>query len=113
LIDTVEDEKLAPLALEALGEIASRASQQRIADLVLDGQASVELRRAAAFKLAYHLQRFGLLLSKPSIEGLHKVWNSAREPAELRTAVGGVIGSLKPDTELAGKRLLQQSGRPQ
>jgi len=113
LIDTLEDEQLAPLALEALGEIASRASQQRIADLVLNGQAAVELRRAAAYKLTFHLQRFGLLLSKPSIEALHKVWNSVREPAELRTAVGSVIGSLKPDTELAGKRLLQQSGRPQ
>lgn len=113
LLDLLEDENLAPLALEAVGEIASRASQQRIADVILDGQADGNLRRAAAFKLAYHIQRFGLLTSKTSLDALHKLWNNPREPAELRTAVGGVIGSLKPDTELAGKRLLQQSGRPQ
>jgi HEAT repeat protein len=113
LLGALKDEKLAPLALEALGEIASRASQQGIVDLLLDGQSEADLRRAAAFKLAWHIQRFGLLLSKPALEGLHRVWGNPRESAELRTAVGGVIGSLKPDTELAGKRLLQQSGRPQ
>jgi len=113
LLDLLEDEKLAPLALEAVGEIASRASQQRMADLILAAQNDADLRRAAAYKLAYHIQRFGLMLSKGSIEGLHKVWNNPREPAELRTALGGVIGTLKPDTELAGKRLLQQSGRSQ
>ena len=111
LTDLLEDEKLAPLGLEALGEIPTRSSQRTIADLVLNTQADLDLRRTAASKLAFHIQRFGLVLAQDAIDGLHKVWQNGREDAELRTAVGSVIGSLKPDAELAGKRLKQQQLR--
>ncbi len=111
LTDLLEDEKLAPLGLEALGEIPSRTSQQTIAELVLNIQADGDLRRMAAIKLAFHIQRFGLVLAQGTIDGLHKVWQNGREPAELRTALGSVIGSLKPDATLAGKRLKQQPVR--
>ena len=60
----------------------------------------------AAIKLAF--QRFGLVLNQGTIDNVHKVWQNDREGAELRTAVGSVIGSLKPDATLAGKRLKQQ-----
>jgi hypothetical protein len=65
----------------------------------------------AAVKLAFHIQRFGLVLNQATIDGLHKVWQDGRTDRDLRTAVGGVIGSLKPDAELAGKRLKQQPVR--
>ncbi len=109
LREALDDPKLALLALEAVGEIATQSSQQRIAELVFDADASLELRRAAALKLAFHIQRFGLLLPQSSIDQLHKVWENVREAPELRTAVGTVIGSLKPDTILAGKRLKSQA----
>jgi len=108
LTDLLEDDKLAPLALEALGEIPTRTSQQTMAELVLNTEADVDLRRLAAAKLAYHIQRFGLLLKQEVLDGLHKVWQDGRQNADLRTAVGSVIGSLKPDAALAGKRLKQQ-----
>ncbi len=111
LVNILEDEELAAYGLDALGEIPTRTSQQRMADVVLDIQAPLDLRRTAAYKLAFHLQRFGLMLSKSAIDGLHKVWEGSREPAELRTAVGSVIGSFKPDATLAGKRLKQQSAK--
>lgn len=111
LAEALDDEKLAPAALEALGEIATTSSQQRIAAAVADPQANPELRKAAAGKLAFHIQRFGLLLSKKMIDLLHKVWQNNREPGDLRTAVGGIIGSLKPDAILAGKRLKVQAGK--
>jgi hypothetical protein len=109
LSEALDDEKIAPPALEALGEIATRSAQQRLSELVVDQQADRELRRAAALKLAFHIQRFGLLLPKSAVEQLHSTWSSAREPAELRTAVAVVIGSLKPDAALAGKRLKSQA----
>ncbi len=108
LTDILEDEKLAPLGLEALGEIPRRTCQQTIAELVLNTQADLDLRRLAAIKLAYHIQRFGLLLKQEQLDGLHKVWQDGRQNADLRTALGSVIGSLKPDAVLAGKRLKQQ-----
>jgi hypothetical protein len=111
LVNLLDDEDLAQYALECLGEIATPTSQQRLAVVVLDTQAPLDLRRAAAAKLAFHIQRFGLTLDQSEIDGLHKVWEGNREPAELRTAVGGVIGSLKPDAILAGKRLQQQSSK--
>ena len=111
LADLLQDEKLAPLGLEALGEIPTRTSQQSIADLVLNTEADIDLRRMAAVKLAFHIQRFGLVLNQMTLDGLHKVWQDAREPPELRTAIGGVIGSLKPDATLAGKRLKAQPVR--
>jgi CheY-like chemotaxis protein len=105
LIDALSDPKLAPAALEALGEIPSQSVQRRLADLVLDPRAENDLRRAGALKLAFHLQRFGLLLSSESIAALHAAWKDARQSDELRTALGSVIGSLKPDDALVGKRL--------
>jgi hypothetical protein len=109
LSEALDDEKLAPPALEALGEIATRSAQQRLSDLVIDPRADLDLRRTAALKLAYHIQRFGLLLPKSALDQLHNAWESAREPAELRTAVAGVIGSLKPDAAVAGKRVKTQA----
>jgi hypothetical protein len=109
LVSALDEEKLAPAALEALSEIATRSSQQRIAELVLNGDADIDLRRTAAVKLAFHIQRFGLLLSKRTIDQLHTIWENPREFPDLRTALGSVIGSLKPDAILAGKRLKAQS----
>ena len=111
LANLLIDEDVAQYGLEGLGEIPTQSSQQRLAEVVLDIQAPLDLRRSAAYKLAFHIQRFGLLLPKSAIDGLHKIWEGNREPAELRTAVGSVIGSLKPDGNLAGKRLKQQSGK--
>lgn len=109
LVEVLGDARLAPAALEALAEIATRVSQQRIAQLVLDAGAAVDLRRAAALKLAFHIQRFGLLVDQSTIDGLHALWQDDGQPPELRTAIGSVIGSLKPDATLAGKRLRQQA----
>lgn len=109
LREALDDPKLASSALEAIGEIPTRSTQQRIAELVFDADADLDLRRAAALKLAFHIQRFDLLLPQPMIDQLHKLWESPREAPELRTALGTVIGSLKPDTILAGKRLKSQA----
>src|SRR5262245_7587409 len=112
LVEALDDPTLAPAALDALSEIATRTSQQRMAVLVLNADAAVELRRAAAVKLAFHIQRFGLMLQRSVIDGLHAAWENEAEAGALRTALGGVIGTLKPDAVLAGKRLKAQSGTP-
>jgi hypothetical protein len=111
LTETLDDPRLAPFALEALAEIGSRTSQERIARLALDRQADLDLRRTAALKLAFHIQRFGLLLSQAALDGLHTLWQDEHAAPELRTAVGSVIGSLKPDATLAGERLKTRAVR--
>jgi hypothetical protein len=102
------DPQLAPAALEALSELASQEAQVRMAQLALDRQAAPELRSDAALTLAFHLQRFGLLLPRSTIDSLHKGWRSDDTPAAVRTALGSVIGSLEPDAALVGKRLRRE-----
>lgn len=105
LAQSLADEKLASDALEALSEIASGTSQTQIAQSVIDPQMPLELREAAAAKLAFHIQRFGLAISKSLVEDLRKVWADPQTPASLHTSVGSVIGSLKPDSTRVGRRL--------
>lgn len=105
LIQSLVDEKLATSALEALGEIASRTSQTQIAQSVIDPQLPLELREAAATKLAFHIQRFGLTITTALVEDLQKLWADPQTPSTLHTALGSVIGSLKPDAARVGSRL--------
>jgi hypothetical protein len=63
------------------------------------------LRIAATQRLATHVQRFGLLLSSETVARIHQLWNDRKQPDELRTALGSLIGSLKPDAALVGQRL--------
>lgn len=105
LIDALSDPRIAMPALDALAEIPSQAVQRRIAEVVLDLRADNSFRQAAALKLAFHLQRFGLLLSKENVAALHRAWKDEQVSPEVRTALGSVIGSLKPDDALVGKRL--------
>jgi hypothetical protein len=105
LMDALIDPQLARPALDTLAEIPTQSVQRRIAELVLDQQSPIELREVAALRLTFHLQRFGLLLPKELIGDLHRLWNDPGQPADFRTALGGMIGSLKPDDTLVGKRL--------
>lgn len=110
LAQSLADEKLASSALDALGEIASGTSQTQIAQSVIDPQMPLELRESAAAKLAFHIQRFGLTISKSLVEDLRKVWMDPQTPPTLHTSLGSVIGSLKPDAARVGRRL--QSFQP-
>lgn len=113
LAEALADPTLAPPALDALAELSSQAAQRRIAELVLDRQASENLRVTAAARLAAHMQRFGLLLPKSTIDALHAAWKTSQEATDVRTALGGVIGSLKPDAALVGRRLETFSATPE
>jgi HEAT repeat protein len=104
LLTALEHPELAENALLALSAIPSRRSQQRLAQGVLNAQWPLELRELAAIHLAYHIQRHGLLLTNDAVRGLQAAWVATNE-ASFRTALGGVIGSLKPDAALVGKRL--------
>jgi CheY-like chemotaxis protein len=108
LLAGIERPELAENAIVALSAIPSRRSQQRLAQGVLNPQWPAELRDAAAIQLAYHIQRHGLLLTNESVRDLHAAWDSATD-AGFRTALGGVIGSLKPNAALVGKRLRNYS----
>ena len=102
----LRDPDLGASAITVLGEIPTRSSQKQLADLLLTRDADARLREAAALALAFHIQRFNLLIDKRAIAELHAI-DAATTDAGLQTAIGGVLGTLKPDAALIGRRLRQ------
>jgi hypothetical protein len=105
LVRSLADEQLVSGSLTALAEIASRTAQVQLAQSVLDTQLPLPARESAAAKLAFHIQRFGLTISKSLVEDLRKAWDDPQTPPGLHTALGSVIGSLKPDAARVGSTL--------
>lgn len=102
--EVVKVPSLTANALEALGEIGSIASQRSLANVAMDAAVEASWRELAANKLAFHIQRFGLLLDKSQVAALHQAFQQAATP-EVKTALAAVIGTLQPDATLTGKRL--------
>lgn len=95
-----------PNAIIALGGIASATAQRRLSALALNASLDASLREAAASQLGYHIQRFGLLLTKDEVAAVHAGWMEAQLPA-TKSALAGVIGTLRPNPTLVGERLQQ------
>jgi DNA-binding response OmpR family regulator len=69
------DSEQTRLGLDALADIGTSSSQQRIATLVLDARRPIDLRRQAASFLDRHVNRHGNLLSRSTIDALRLVWD--------------------------------------
>lgn len=111
LLAGAEDSKLAENCLLALGAVATRESQTKMAKLLLEDGAPLRLRVTAALQLAYHIQRHGLVITDAQVRGVHELFDNPRDPA-LHTAVSAVIGSLRPDAQLVGDRLRKFEEQP-
>ena len=95
-----------PNAIVALGGIASGSAQRRLSAVALNPQLDAGLREAAASQLGYHIQRFGLLLTKDEVAAVHTGWVEAKTPT-IKSALAVVIGTLRPNATLIGERLQQ------
>ena len=105
LFDAVNDPSVGENALIALGAIATSSSQERLQEIVVSDVRDESLREIASLQLAFHIQRYGVLLSKSRVQEVQLAWQGA--PAgPLRTALASVVGSLKP-TPLRVTELLQ------
>ncbi len=104
LQELLNEPDLILVAIDVLGEIPSEGSQAALARIVLDPTADPANRESAALTLAFHIQRFGLLLTTEQTKEVETAWANEQEP-ELRTALGTVVGVLKPDSALASERL--------
>jgi len=104
LISAVGREESMANAIFALGGIPSAKVQEVYQQITLNGGVPLEHRDAAARQLAFHIQKFGLLLSRKQVAEIKRFWIAAAEP-ELATAVASVIGTLKPNSAQVGTRL--------
>ena len=100
------DDTVAQNAITALAAIPTATVQQQFEELAVNSQTSPELRITAALQLAFHIQRFGLLLEDRQVNEVRSSWEQADNP-ELATALAAVLGSLKPNASLVNGRLQQ------
>lgn len=100
----LEDPDVAINALSAMASIGNATAQERLADVALNPQGNLKLREVAANQLAYHIQHYGLLLTRDGVTSLHAGWAETTNP-EVKSALATVIGSLKPNATIVGERL--------
>tara|TARA_R110002072_G_scaffold146075_3_gene292871 strand:- start:26060 stop:28318 length:2259 start_codon:yes stop_codon:yes gene_type:complete len=98
LFDSVNDPGVGENALIGLGAIATSTSQERLQEIAVSEARDESLRETAALQLAFHMQRYGILLSESRVQEVQLAWQAA--PAgPLKTALAAVIGSLKPTSQ--------------
>lgn len=104
------DDDLAVDLIAVVASLPTHAAQQTLLDWIRDAQRPVALRVAAARHLAFHMQRFGLLLNETQTQQLRDAYQQAQagtDPGDstLATALASVMGTLKPDSTLVRQRL--------
>lgn len=98
LFDAVNDPGVGENAVIALGSIATATAQERLQEVATSEARDETLRETAALQLAFHMQRYGILLSESRIQEVQLAWQAA--PAgSLKTALAAVVGSLKPTSQ--------------
>lgn len=110
LFDAVNDPGVGENAVIALGAIATASSQERLQEIATSAAREAGLRETAALQLAFHIQRYGVLLSEDRVRDIHASWQAA--PAgPLKTAMASVVGSFKPSSQRVTE-LLQSLPEP-
>ncbi len=99
-----EDPQLSTNSLIALGGVGTAEAQRRLSEVTLNAQLPDAMRTNAALQLGQHIQRYGLLLSKPEVADLQAGWKLVETP-RLKAAVAAVIGSMEPSSRVLSERL--------
>jgi hypothetical protein len=94
-----------------MGDVAGINAQRGLADTLLDGSKSSQLRISAAVQLAKSIQRFGRLVSDRQETRLLAAFDQERDLG-MRTALAAIIGALRPQPGPVGARLQQYQPVP-
>lgn len=104
LLDLVSDRNLASNALITLGAIPTRSAQADLVQVITTPTFAADVREIAALQLAFHIQKFGVLVDSMQVAELQKAYQAAKDP-KLNTALASVMGTLMPDSKVVGERL--------
>lgn len=105
LSNAINRSEVAVDALVALGGIDTASAQQRLAEVGLSPGHEVKVREAAITQLAFHVQRFGRLVSNEQVKQINETWTSEQEPV-LKSAWAAVLGALGVEPSAATRLLL-------
>ncbi len=98
LFDAVNAPGVGENAVIALGAIATSSSQERLQEIAVSEARDESIREAATLQLAFHIQRYGVLLSESRVHEVQLAWQGA-PVGPLRTALASAVGSLKPTSQ--------------
>jgi len=107
----LQSDDLAPMAVDALVRIPSRAVQLDLANLAVAPDRPIPLRTQAASALVEHIQAFGRFVTGPQADAIAHT-AAATEDAELRARLLAAQGVLRSDAKSTGDRLKQYVPRP-
>jgi CheY-like chemotaxis protein len=93
----------ASTAIEMAGRLPGPVPQRKLALIVLD-PARDKLRSLAAIHLSRQVQQNGRLLPKVQVKRLQELFATTKD-AKLKANLALVIGSLRPNAKVTGKRL--------
>ena len=105
LADNVNDPDVGRSCIIAIGAIPTATAQQRLLDTAVGDTVEAGLRISAARQLAFHIQKYGLLVSNDDLARLRDFGAAQSDPAAT-TAITSVFGSLKPDAKSTRELLL-------
>ncbi|HWL09235.1 MAG TPA: HEAT repeat domain-containing protein [Planctomicrobium sp.] len=97
---------LAEDALIALGGIPRPVVQTEFLKIATSNSLSPNVRKLAAYQLAFHIQRHGLLLKPDVASTLPNALKQEADP-QVRIALASVIGSLNPSSGAVRKEILR------
>ena len=104
LLQLVPDRNLASNALITLGGIPTRSAQSDLVTVVTNKMFETDVKEIAALQLAFHIQKFGLLIDSKQVTAIRQAYQTAKDP-KLNTALASVMGTLMPDNKVVGERL--------
>jgi len=104
LLQLVPDRALASNALITLGGIPTRSAQLDLVKVVTSKMTETDVKEIAALQLAFHIQKFGLLVDSVQVAAIREAYQAAEDP-KLNTALASVMGTLMPDNKVIGERL--------
>lgn len=108
LLNLVPDRNLASDALITLGGIPTRSAQSDLVKVVSNKMFDSDVKEIAALQLAFHIQKFGLLVDSMQVDDIRKAYQAAKDP-KLNTALASVMGTLMPNSKLVGEQLQEFS----
>ncbi|QDT42234.1 hypothetical protein Pan241w_23150 [Gimesia alba] len=104
LLQLIPERALASNALITLGGIPTRSAQADLVKVVTNKTMEADVKEIAALQLAFHIQKFGLLVDSMQVAEIRQAYQDAKDP-KLNTALASVMGTLMPDNKVVGERL--------
>ncbi len=105
LIKASNNPAVADDAIIALGGIGTPDVQRRFLELAESDSADPGVRQRAVLQLAFHIQRFGVLLTPAELGRVLALAENQAVP-EIQSALSSVLGSLKPKPSATRKLIL-------